>query len=897
LLLASFVLVVGCGSEEVTLDAGHDAGGPIRDAGPDAGRVDAGFGDAALVDAALDGGGSDAGAADAAADAGVLDVGADASVDAGPDAAVGEPAEIVRDELGVPHIYADSMRAAFHALGYATAQDRLFQMTIARLIMQGRSAEHFAVAAAAPSLAAKQAFNDRLIKQDLEVQLFDYAGRADVRATELPGDIPELLTAYAAGINAYLASPGLTLDARFQNLGITNIEPWTAGHTLLVWDRMGRVAGAPIVQSELDLFNACSSGSCPNNTFCPGGAPLPLDEGAATVPVPAGAWPPTYPPGFAMSAPPLTERFPSEPVLKASHAWAVRGTHTTSGKPVLAAEPQLGLIGTAHWYQFHLNVPSANVNVRGMGVAGAPGVFVYYNPYTSHTIVAGSGDTTDLLHLQNGANADEYVVDGQTRSVTSGTVTIAIRGQASRTVTVERTVLGPVWNPLLTSVPAGQRFVLRHAEYFRPATHSIVAGIELMRSTSLSTYRQAIAHWVVPTVYAVYAGVNEGAPSDDPGHIAFHALTMIPDRVQQIVDGSDATGRYPIDASLSSNDWQGGLDLNWNPHVIDPPSGYIFNGNSSPAGSWYANTLYSGIGGVGDSYRSLALRYRLAELFSSAGNGLLTPAEIHGLHFDDSAEPLRLFHELLVYLEARGQVTVLPSLDTAPETASEKAGHVMRALELWLQDGAKLDRTDRSSLLGQTLMSQMGQKARVQANQEFGCRWNGGEGGASHFLKALDQSTGILGLPEVTWALEVSEAAWDAHLVANPSLAVNPDTWPAFGRYVFVVPYEMPFFCASWDTCSLDPALDGQISVVNGFTATINSAHGSSFPMTANFADLESSRALQPLGISDDPASLHFDDASSIIEDKSRGVDTLPVAPLDRSLITATSTTQLLYVP
>jgi len=527
---------------------------------------------------------------------------------------------------------------------------------------------------------------------------------------------------------------------------------------------------------------------------------------------------------------------------------------------------------------------------------------IYFGRYTSHTIVSGSGDSSDLVELAPGSTPTTYTVDGVEKAGVVRTETILPKFGAPLTFNVLDTEFGPVWNDLLEGVPPQRRFAARFTEYSRLGTHSILSGLALLRAHSLTEYREALALWTTPNVYALYAGVDKGAPSDDQGHIAFHVVTAIPKRAVQVVDELDVTGRYPLDGASASNDWAGILGFEWNPSVVDPPEGYLFNGNSLPAGSWFTNAFYSGVGVVGDTTRSYALRERLGELLGSPA-AKVSPEQVHALHFDGSSPHVAGFRALLKSMvglsDADGPfVVLLPSLDMKPASAREKAGHLLAALDQWFDAGASLRRDDPVSPLIEPLLKNLKQESRFVVDPTFGCKWNGGEGGPARLFKELASHPTALTSIEMEFALRVAEKTWDA--VAG-SLPTNPSAWPVPAPFLHPLRYRLPFFPAP---AALDaPDYDhpggarGSLHLVNGFSATINASQENSFPLTANFAALDESRTLAAVGMSDDPASPHFIDGVSVLEDKSRKVDTLPTSPLSWSALTLVSTENIVYNP
>ena len=103
--------------------------------------------------------------------------------------------DVVRDDHGVPHIYAADLETAMYGLGYATAEDRLFQMELKRRVMRGRMAE---------TLGAGE--NDRWLRSDRFHRIVGQARHADAVVSALPTDVQAMLEVYAKGVDAYVSS-------------------------------------------------------------------------------------------------------------------------------------------------------------------------------------------------------------------------------------------------------------------------------------------------------------------------------------------------------------------------------------------------------------------------------------------------------------------------------------------------------------------------------------------------------------------------------------------------------------------------------------------------------------------------------------------------------------------
>ncbi|MEQ8979112.1 MAG: penicillin acylase family protein, partial [Deltaproteobacteria bacterium] len=271
---------------------------------------------------------------------------------------------------------------------------------------------------------------------------------------------------------------------------------------------------------------------------------------------------------------------------------------------------------------------------------------------------------------------------------------------------------------------------VRHVEHFEPERHPMVAVLNMMRATSLAEYRAALNEWMSPTVNALYAGVDRG--DTGPGHIAYHALFGMPERVRNVVQGLDLTGRIPFDGSTRANDWRSIRGLDWHPFVIDPPEGYLFSGNHLPVGSWYDDVVgYTGLAGNGDSLRSLRLRYLFDRALGTSA--AVTPRTIHAFHFDAGGTHVELLADVLEALLASGTISI-PAANDFGVTRNEMAGKTLAALRLWLASGAQIENSNPWFPITRRAGPRMIQQSRYGANPEFSCTYNEAAGGVAFAL-------------------------------------------------------------------------------------------------------------------------------------------------------------------
>ncbi len=553
-----------------------------------------------------------------------------------------------------------------------------------------------------------------------------------------------------------------------------------------------------------------------------------------------------------MKNPELASFVPVEPERgeaprKASHAWVVGASRSTTGKPVLHSDPQTPVTAPGPWYEYH--IAAGSVNARGIGVPGAPGFLVFWNQHLAQGLTAAGGDISDLFTLELTADGKSYVIDGATHALSERTETIEVKGGESVTVIAKDSALGPIVDQLVASVPEGRSYALRHLNLWKQDDHTLVATLRAMQAKNLDEYRAALEHWYAPGGNALYA--------DGEGHIAYHALFGIPERATE-VEFPGWHGRIPYDGSSSENDWKGPLSVAARPNVVDPAEGYLLSGNHMVVGSWYPH--YTGLAGAGDTERSLRLRYLLAEKLHQSSDGpakpwdppspdaKLSPEEVLAIHRDAGSDVVRILRDALEQLDAAGQLA-------GTDARSIKAKQTLEALRVWKNE---LVMSDPVTPLASYLAFASGGQFRQLQYPGVACTWGGGQPGLSHFLKDIDRGTHDVTThaPSREFLLDMAAHTWDTHGKAGA-----PSSWKT-GKHPFEVKYQSNFFCkttAASDTCSLDAAHVFTVPVEVEYIGTILSQPGNSYSQFVNFAALEQSRAVMPPGASEDPASPWFD--------------------------------------
>jgi penicillin amidase len=447
---------------------------------------------------------------------------------------LGALATIVRDRWGVPHITTESMADGLYALGFAHAQDRLWQMELQRRIGSGRLAEIFGPVA----LDA-----DRLLRR------LGLRRAAEAEAAALEPEEHALLDAYCRGVNAAMAQGRLPLE--FRLLGI-KAAPWAPVDSL-TWVKMMSFSLVHNWTDELFRYQLAQKlgpevAARVEATY-PAGLPLTNE--------PDG-------PGAADSAAELLRLFEAaKPFLAspggASNSWVVAGRRTESGKPLLANDPHLGLQVPSTWYEAHITCPKSEVT--GATLPGVPGVVIGHNRHTAWGMTDAFADTADLFVERWHPQEASYEYQGAWEPATVIAERIAVKGKPDEIEQVFITRHGPIvaGGPLGDGPPLSLRWTIQDAG------HPIKAVKLLNEARSLADALGALKHWTSPCLNFSLA--------DGADNIGYVLAGRLPVRRQ-------GTGLTPVPGWTGEYEWEGWVPFAGNPQVINPACGYVVHANN-----------------------------------------------------------------------------------------------------------------------------------------------------------------------------------------------------------------------------------------------------------------------------------------------------------------------------
>ncbi len=478
------------------------------------------------------------------------------------------PVEVLRDAAGVPHIYADNVHDLFMAQGYMHAQDRFYQMDVWRHTTAGRLSEMFGKAT---------------LEDDRFLRTMGWHRVAEQEYAQLDADTRAALDAYTEGVNAYLNGRApMAVHNAYAVLALTGyspaaLEPWTAADSLAWAKAMSWDLGSN-ARDELQRVRLARAIGAER------AADLLLDP-AADIPVILPE------PMFDASGPGLPRAVQSGGTGEGigSNNWVLGGSRTTTGAPILANDPHLGIQMPSIWYLNGLHCRQLSVDcpydVTGYSFAGDPGVIIGHNQRIAWGVTNNYPDVQDLfIERFDPADPLRVEVNGAFEPLTTRDEVIQIKGGTSETITVRTSRNGPlieaVWGPArkafeeqaqVGDVTLGTGYGLAMRWTALEPGRLFQAVLKLNRASNWDEFRAALRDWTVPSQNVIYADVD--------GNIGYQMPGMVPQR-----RGGD--GSQPVPGWVDDYQWDGYLPFEALPYTFNPSQGYVATANQpvlSPA--------------------------------------------------------------------------------------------------------------------------------------------------------------------------------------------------------------------------------------------------------------------------------------------------------------------------
>jgi penicillin G amidase len=578
-----------------------------------------------------------------------------------------------RDAHGVPHIRAASLDDLVFAQGYVTAQDRLWQMDTLRRHAAGELAE---------------VLGSSLVEHDKLQRTLQVRTTAERALAVLPKDQLHWLEVYAQGVNASMEDQRAHLPLEFILLRYQP-APWTPRDTLLVElamfqdlttgfpTKLSREALAARLPPELmdDLYPTGSWRDHTPDQVAPDlTAPqpeiedVPLDESQTKLHIPTKPAQSASPEDLDALNRALSLFHPPCPACVAgSNNWAVAGSRTASGKPILSNDMHLNMSVPSLWYEADLEAPLPSppssaedtkpaqkksaapktptapetFHVAGVTLPGAPFVIVGHNTHVAWGFTNLGGDVQDVYieHTRGEGTTEEFQsADGAWHPMLHHTEVIHVRGKPDVNLDVALTQHGTTEMPVISAMfpdnlptAAKRTLSLRWTVYDPNVVTAPFFAVD--SAHDWPSMLDAFSTFGGPSQNMVYA--------DDQGHIGYHAVGRIP--IRGAPDDPSPLAPVPIDMAApdaASHEWAGYVPYEQLPQVFDPPEGVLATANArvTPAGYPLPVTL------------NWDAPYRTERIYKVLQAGhKLTPADMLALEMDTHSTLDQVIAQRLTY--------------------------------------------------------------------------------------------------------------------------------------------------------------------------------------------------------------------------------------------------------
>ena len=446
------------------------------------------------------------------------------------------PARILRDERGIPHVRANSEADAAFAVGYAHAQDRLFQMDMARRLAYGEMAE---------------LLGPDMVELDVFMRTLDLETQATESLKALDPDTRFVLAAYTAGVNAGRdAAKAPPVEHRLleerkvadwtpvDSMAIAYLNSWWLARNpeeeIFAWKHRKELS-----RDDLDALFKLQAETPKADPYWEG-----LRKARAG--------------DFTSEFDTFLEMMTGYGVPAASNNWAVSGERSADGKPILANDPHLSRSVPATWYL--VDAKGGDWHAAGGTVPGLPWVVTGHNEHLAWGATNTMADYVDFVVFERDGPM-EYYLAGEKKRLVEKTVEIEVKdAEAPHTATVDLTEVGPV----VTELAGTHLLAMRWS-----ALETVDTAPQYLRGLNMAGSVEDARD----LDYTAASTSLNIVLADDQGDIAWQVTGLVPKRTNH-------TGRLPYPGSSEHHGWEGfWTEL---PGELNPERGYVATANSYP---------------------------------------------------------------------------------------------------------------------------------------------------------------------------------------------------------------------------------------------------------------------------------------------------------------------------
>ena len=517
--------------------------------------------------------------------------------------------DVYMDDRLVPHIYADNDLDAYYAQGFLHAKFRLWQMEFQTHVAAGRLSE---------IVGKDRIETDRFFRRLGMV----YGAEQTMARMEKDTVMKASIDAYARGVNAYIAALKPEQIPFEYKLLDYKPEAWTPLKTYLFLMFMSYDLTARGATTDLQMTNA-------KNYFG-------YDDFNKLFPNIQDSLDPIIPRGTVYAKPSIIPKIPagvdSEYLNKNTHSkftafnmpaepapdanngsnnWAVSGTKTKSGRPILCNDPHLGLNLPSLWYEVQITTPTHNT--YGASFPGSPAVIIGFNDSIAWGVTNAGRDVIDYYDMQfKDASLNDYWFNGKWEKAAHRKEVIKVKGGDDQVENIAMTVFGPVMYDSAYKKPGTEGKNLAIHWTAHQGSTGVKTFYQLNRAKNYEDYLAAINNWTCPGQNFVFASTT--------GHIAIKQQGSFIARWKR-------QGDFVMPGKDSGYVWQGIIPSSENPMITDPQRGFVSSANQKSTDTTYP--YYLGASNSFPLYRGIMINRKLS------GMSNITPEDMQQMQMEN----------------------------------------------------------------------------------------------------------------------------------------------------------------------------------------------------------------------------------------------------------------------
>jgi penicillin amidase len=491
------------------------------------------------------------------------------------------------DDRLVPHVFAKNDEDLYFMQGYITAKYRLWQMEVQTHNAAGRVCE----------VAGEKALESDRLQRRIGM---GYGAEAAVEYISKDPESKKLSQAYCNGVNAYIKSLSPKDYPLEYKLMDYTPEEWQPIKVALLLKNMANMLSV----YEYDIENTNFINKYGEADFrylypdyWPGDDPIvPVGTKFETAGTKQQTTTQTTQANEQRATGLYANSIPKPEDLNGSNNWAVNGTKTKSGKPVLCNDPHLQLMLPSIWYEMHLVSPS--MNVYGATLPGSPAVIIGFNDSISWGVTNAGRDVRDWYRIKfKDDSKNEYAYNGQWLKTERRLERYKIRGKGEFVDTVLYTRFGPVVFDDSFGVADSKKYLAMRWTAHLPS-NEFKTFYQLNCGKNYNDYRNALKNYSCPAQNFVFASRSGDIALLEQGTFA-------------IRNKATEQGKFISDGTTGTDEWTEFIPSEGNPLSYNPPRGFVSSANQHPTDTTYPY-YYPGVG-VYEQFRNRRINKLLAE--------------------------------------------------------------------------------------------------------------------------------------------------------------------------------------------------------------------------------------------------------------------------------------------